>query len=402
MNKQFGGPILSPPPCLFCTPESGALAGSEEHVFLSSIGGRIVTRQLLCAVCNNAFSPWDYEVSRLCLLVRNALNIRSGRGEPPPTIRNACEDQTHPGVFFDLAPGLTPIPQPARIPSKADTTHGSAHSIVAIDMADVARVQDIFRKRKLDMQIESATSVRQQLPGFHYRIGMRIEEGFRSIAKLAVASACVLFDNATAGRCIKLDVRRAAREFETSIRPFVAFGYDLDWPGLNNKRPHARTPSAVPSDFDHSVVLIDVGDHWVGYVELFGAYRFVVALGPRTGLLPAALIINPMSGTCARMEADVTIPAKFKFPATNENDNEIARRMDAETRRALELSYSVGRTENAEKYADELLKELSGIGADEAAREVAIDAWAAKVAAIELGEAWTTPVDISFDKLGSL
>lgn len=382
--------------CLFCPIESETLAGSREHVFLSAIGGRIVTRRVVCAECNNKFSPWDDEISKLCLLIRNALNILSGRDEPPPTIRNAYRHES--GHYFDLAPSLTPVPQRARVPPKDFTASGSSFEFSFPDMKDIVRVLDIFGKRKLDVQIASAKHVSQQLPGFYLPISMRVDEGFRSIAKLAVAAVCVLYSNEIARTYVQGELRRVALDLKASIRDFVAFGYDLEWVKVSNKRRHTSNLKGTASDFDHSVTLLDVGNQWIAYIELFGGYRFIVVMGAKSGLQPQVLIVNPMSSICSRFEADVTPPSCFRFPSEDFPYTVSLREIESATQRALEWSYEKGRIDNAKLYSEELLEKLS-VATTEADREKIIELWAEKLATLESGNAWEVPVDTSFDHL---
>ncbi len=242
-----------------------------------------------------------------------------------------------------------------------------------------------------------AKSVSKQLQAFNLPIKMQITEGFKSIAKLAFVSANVQFGNKTTLEKLSRKNRSAARDPHATVHDFVAFGYGLDWVALQNKRAHPRTPQAIASDFDHSVVLADVGGKWVGFVELFGGYRFIVILGEESGLPPAALIVNPTSLVCSKLEADITPPLSFTFP-TGEPDTALAvKGVAANTQRALEVCYAQGREQQAEQYAEELLGLLKEAGTDELKREEAVSRWSQKMITLKSGKPWQMPMDLSLD-----
>ena len=79
--------------CLFCneSPQKGSL----EHVFLSSLGGRLVSRMVTCQTCNNNFATGEKiedSVAESFAIIRCALMIWSGRDQEPPYIPNAVEN----------------------------------------------------------------------------------------------------------------------------------------------------------------------------------------------------------------------------------------------------------------------------------------------------------------------
>lgn len=382
--------------CVLCEPTTLKPAASVEHVFLSALGGRITTTRALCQTCNNGFSEQDDELAQFCLIARNALRIVPGRGGSPPMIRNATEDADHPGVFCDMAPGLTPVPQSARIPPKATVVPGNEYVIPAKDDDDVSRVKAIFKQRGHGEEIVSSNAVIAKVAPFFRPVSLT-DKGLSSIGKTAITSAVVLFGNALVTAKVSPQVRSMIRESNRGIRNFAGFGFSTEWPLLLNKKEHPRTPGARSSDFDHSVVLADVGAHWVAYVEFFGGYRFVIVLGPRSGLDPACLIVNPTSTVCWRLTADVVAPATFVSPDLKRDRAATTLSVQTTTQRALEVAYEEGREKNASQYRDELIEMLLDAGSTESERDSVITEWMMKVATIESGLPWTTPLDLSFD-----
>src|ERR1700734_1186667 len=94
-----------PNKCIFC--DSDLDPGSAEHVFPSSIGGRLETRNAICLACNNHFAAVSGEevdgaVADAFIAPRCALNIWTGRGKPPPTIYRA--GSLPDGTEYDLGP----------------------------------------------------------------------------------------------------------------------------------------------------------------------------------------------------------------------------------------------------------------------------------------------------------
>ena len=61
-TQPLSASVAEPLKCVFCDGNLPlASDGSEEHVFLSSLGGRLITTRAICAACNNAFSTGETE-----------------------------------------------------------------------------------------------------------------------------------------------------------------------------------------------------------------------------------------------------------------------------------------------------------------------------------------------------
>ncbi|TAL32267.1 MAG: HNH endonuclease [Phenylobacterium sp.] len=73
--------------CLFCDNKLDA-ATKPEHVLLNALGGRKTSKKLICSVCNNEFGgSIDAALANQVPLLRNLLQLYSGTGKPPPTIK---------------------------------------------------------------------------------------------------------------------------------------------------------------------------------------------------------------------------------------------------------------------------------------------------------------------------
>jgi hypothetical protein len=76
------------PQCIFCLNELTADT-KPEHILLNALGGRKTTTTVDCSECNGKFgSTIDNEVGQQVAVLRNMLQLDSGRGRPPPMIRN--------------------------------------------------------------------------------------------------------------------------------------------------------------------------------------------------------------------------------------------------------------------------------------------------------------------------
>lgn len=76
------------PQCIFCPNELTAHT-KPEHILLNALGGRKTTPTVDCSECNGKFgSMIDNEVGQQVAVIRNMLQLDSGRGRPPPMIRN--------------------------------------------------------------------------------------------------------------------------------------------------------------------------------------------------------------------------------------------------------------------------------------------------------------------------
>lgn len=384
--------------CLFCDARFPVGAGSPEHVFLSSIGGRVVTKHAICAACNNAFSSSetdnsDQALRSLLLHACNALNISSGRRGLPPTIERAYE--ARPGVYFDLAPGLAPIARRAVIPKSGDLTVGSIHNVIASSAADGKRVLNVLRLRGIEAEIVKPTMVSEILPTFSIPMQFNVQSVARCVAKTAVVAASVIYGNQAANQYIQSGLRLGARSAASDMRPFVAFGYQAPWVRLENLRAHPDTPTAETSGFEHSVALTDVGMRWIAFVEFFGAYRFTVDLGPKSSLPPSALIVNPRAYTRSVLQADVVAPHEYFHPTSALSEQGIAAASDIRraTLRAFDDCYKSGRAAKAEQLGEDLMDMLDAAGESAEMRDAALAAWATKLATLESGGKWHEAID---------
>ncbi len=393
--------IAKPIKCVFC--DAVLLpgpAGSEEHVFLSSIGGRLKTVRAICASCNNAFSSVDtgeadQAVATFFEAPRNFLNILSGRKEPPPTIENIFDPVS--GNHYDLAPGMTPVPRKLKLPDKASMVAGSEFNLIAGSKSEANRAAEILKLRKLEVEKFVASAASHRLGMVGYRLTLKKDAAYRSLAKTAIVAAVVLFGNEVVREKASADVRSAARYGTGDIRMFVSAALGPDRLVLSNVHPHPKSPDAVLSGFEHSVVFADVSGRWRAFLEFFGGFRFCVDLGEASGLPTRCLMINPRSATHARLEADMDVPPEVAevFDVATQNDRLISAEFSAALNRVLETCYREGEHRNEQALLGELAVALDAAGDDDEARAQVMARHSQKVATIEAGGIWKEPIDIT-------
>lgn len=89
--------------CIYCktaTFENGK--GSEEHVILSALGGRKVSKNINCKDCNNRLgSEIDTSFNELSF-ISTILGVKTGRKKDAPVQKKIV---THEGENYDLLPG---------------------------------------------------------------------------------------------------------------------------------------------------------------------------------------------------------------------------------------------------------------------------------------------------------
>ncbi len=159
--------------CIFCG--NVLNPGSGEHVFLSALGGRVTTKRATCGKCNNDFATAatgkiDDDLAEVFIVVRNALQIWTGRGQHPPSIEKAGKFPD--GNDFDLAPGMVPVIRPATIPALTSRPAGSEIIIAHPSDDDVRRVVEIAQKRGFELELVHTEHVHPQALPIKFSVGL--------------------------------------------------------------------------------------------------------------------------------------------------------------------------------------------------------------------------------------
>jgi hypothetical protein len=96
--------------CIFC-PNELTKDTKPEHILLNVLGGRKTTTTVDCSECNGRFgSTIDNEVGEQVAVIRNLLQFDSGRGRPPPMLRNLPSGNDIINLTNDSTPELVAKP----------------------------------------------------------------------------------------------------------------------------------------------------------------------------------------------------------------------------------------------------------------------------------------------------
>lgn len=381
--------------CLFCDDPPG----SREHVFLSALGGRLVSRHATCKTCNTHFASdaggkIDDLLCKQFLHVRCGLAIWGGRDDPPPAIPQAG---TFPdGGEFDLAPGFVPVLRAPRIPDGLKP--GSEFHVSTRNVEEAKRIKEILKARGLNPEVKNAERVRRKAPMVHFKLSLGGQVGLRSAGKTAVIGACVLYGNEKARRLVDPAVIDAIHHGCPDIANFAEWDYANEWPLPIAMRPYKNAPEAQTSGFEHTLVIGDVQDISVAYIEFFGGIRFSIKLGRRSGLTPRGLALNPRAMKSSRFVLTPEMPLQYN----ERNPASLKAEFDASCKglnTAFNNIFQQWQSDSHKQYYDELADKLEdrlmSAGDDEAAREAVFRQWTEEVTLIEFGGSWREDLDVA-------
>ncbi len=170
--------------CIYCGTD--LVSPSNEHIILSSLGSHLASTKLICADCNNAFSnnetDIDKEFSRQFDVFKNLLDIRSGRGYGPPTLKAGHSEA---GKQYDIAAGgqLRLSKSSRTVERKSDSEYGI--SIAAPNLQKAMEQMYHLRRQFPDAKIETvAKSGKDYLQNpVHFSLSFGGNPGLRAVMK---------------------------------------------------------------------------------------------------------------------------------------------------------------------------------------------------------------------------
>jgi hypothetical protein len=287
--------------CIYCEVETFAPGkGSEEHVILSSLGGKKGSRNICCQSCNNKYGDdIDEELSKELSFFSTMLDITTGRNKPAPTHDRIL---THQGKDYDLSPGGN-----FRL-SKADVKitdiEGANSQEVAITAGNEEQAIKILNQvlRRYNKTIDDfssldAKSVRTYVPTIHQRISLGGEKQLRSITKMMLSYTATLIS----------PERLRSGCFQEVINYIKGVNSDYSGTQFDCVSNLPKLPSV--KDINHRIFFISSKSRklGVGFIELFGKLRFSSILTDKWDgeSIGRAYAIDPVSGEQENIEFDV-------------------------------------------------------------------------------------------------
>lgn len=361
------------------------------------------TRHATCRACNNHFATADGDkiddaLAEAFVQVRCALMIWSGRNNPPPTLVRV--GQLSDGLGFDLAPGFVAVVRQGRVPVLTDIEHdANAVTVNVRDDEDARRIRDILQKRGLQLEVHSARRIVSRPPWIKFRMGFHNSKTWRAAAKTAVLGACVLYGNEGARKAIEPSLLAAIKSGHPDIRNYACWDYTNAWPKVVQQEADRRTPHAKASGFEHLLILADVGEHWIAYLEFFRGFRISVRLGPKSAYAIKGLALNPRAGVYGRFRLSAIAPEIYRRKRPDsfkEEHEEIVKGTERACTNVLAKWENEAVLSDHQDLVQKLQSKLEAVGDDEDTRAAVITKWAAKIAELEFGETWSEDLDKTF------
>lgn len=307
--------------CLYCTNAQFELGkGSEEHVILSSLGGKKSSRNICCEACNNKYGgEIDVVLSKEFHFFCTMIGIRTGRGKDAPT---QLKILTTENEKYDLLPGG----KNRLSDNTVEFTDGENSSTVSITARDEETALKLLNValRKYGKDLKDLSSVSGiNITGYPDPMTGRIsigQEFYRSIAKMALTYVATL-----------ISPKRLRGEEFLKITSFIK--------GEHTSNDYVRIESAnvFPSapgidELNHRIFFLATAEkkRAIVLLELFGSFRFSVLLSDVwSGESSAKVhVINPI--THKRSDQDL--------PPTDTIYDEIQKQTDAQQIEAVKTA----------------------------------------------------------------
>lgn len=287
--------------CIYCETEKFENGeGSEEHVILSSLGGKKVSKNICCQICNNKYGDEiDEDLSKELSFFSTMLGITTGRNKPAPTHNKFV---THLDKDHDLTAGgaFKLSKADVEINERADV-NGHEISITAANEKQALKIlNQVLGKFNMtidDFQSLDAKSVRSYLPTINQRISLGRGKHLRSMAKMMLTYAATLMS----------PERLRSGCFDTIIEFIKGNNPSYDGIKFDTVTPFPAKPAI--DEINHRIFFVasETSKLAIGLIELYGKLRFSAVLsekweGPALG---KGYAVDPVSGCQSNIEFDV-------------------------------------------------------------------------------------------------
>jgi hypothetical protein len=199
--------------CIFCDNELNATT-KPEHILLNALGGRMTTREAICSDCNNNFGgSIDNALTAQVAVIRNLLQLKSGTGSPPPSLKNLAAGADKISIGNDGRLKLEAPPFVAtELPDGNHDVKIQVHSQEELNrilphLAAKLKITEDELKRQI--QNGTAAFVEKRPDTVHHHIPLGGEEALRSVVK----SCLVLLATKVGTEALRADSFAAAKDF---------------------------------------------------------------------------------------------------------------------------------------------------------------------------------------------
>jgi hypothetical protein len=263
--------------CIFCDIELTAIT-KPEHILLNGLGGRKSSRNLICDEHNGTFgSTIDKTLLDQVPVIRNMLQLESGRGKPPPMLRGI---EVGKEVFNIRNDGsFQQIERPFAITKREDgesilNISGRSWEHIVELIPDIAAALNTTEDKVRQMlKASQAESVWRRPAPIRHDVLLGGPEALRSMAK-----ACLELWAIVAGKDeVKSPAFSAARQF--ILLGDADFLQDRIWQDSRHL-PCAGTLTARYGDFFNLIyVQSDASGRVIAHFTLYNmmAWQFVLA-----------------------------------------------------------------------------------------------------------------------------
>jgi HNH endonuclease len=316
---------MNMPLCIFCDNALGPDT-KPEHILLSALGGRKTTRRVVCSDCNNRFGGTiDAALAKQVEEIRNLLQLESGTGKPPPTLRNIQTGTETINLRNDGTPELvTPPFTVTGFPDGRDKIEVNARSPEEFRRAlpHLAARLRISEARLVELLKQGVIGTIDKRPSrFYLPISLGGDDAIRSATK----SCLVLLATVVGNETMKSEAFAAARDFVVKgSEHFSRACVQID----SRDVPNA---DALKKDYGKFFNLIyvrsDSAGRVIGRFTLYNIISWQIVLADRGGPpdIKVDLVSNPLDPAAWRDSIADILEIPFHWLHVLDRDYELAR-----------------------------------------------------------------------------
>ncbi|MEM8673943.1 MAG: HNH endonuclease [Cyanobacteria bacterium P01_G01_bin.67] len=291
--------------CVYCKTayfEKGK--GLREHIILSSIGGRKVSRDIDCENCNNKLGlEIDEPFSKRLGFFSTMLGITTGRNKNAPIHKNFVK---HEGENYDLLPGgkfrlsKTSVNfENKNIPEQESVSITAPNAEQALSKLDQALGK--WNKSRNDLTELKATHTKSYIPPINGQLPLGGETQFRSVAKMLLTYLATMINpkilrNGQFDRVIEY-IHKGNNNYNSCFWDFIL--------------PIPSEPKI--SEINHRIFIFASEEKKLvfGVLELFGYLKFSAVLTDNWsgGDLNKVHVIDPTTGE--KEEHEIVAPDRL-------------------------------------------------------------------------------------------